>query len=178
MIKIKEKDTKIINFLQDFGSAKLEHLQRLFDEYNNNFKNILSSNVISKKGDIFVHNTQKIDENMLVALDILCRYKGRFVTFHRGNFPIYISFLTKDNLLYHIIVADEGNKKGIIKLVNSPPYLPKSDRLILAFHDREDVEKITTDIPFLYCTYPGLDVINDEITEDEEICWILGLFVI
>lgn len=170
MIKIKEKDTKIINFLQDFGSAKLEHLQRLFDEYNNNFKNILSSNVISKKGDIFVHNTQKIDENMLVALDILCRYKGRFVTFHRGNFPIYISFLTKDNLLYHIIVADEGNKKGIIKLVNSPPYLPKSDRLILAFHDREDVEKITTDIPFLYCTYPGLDVINDEITEDEEIC--------
>lgn len=170
MIKIKEKDTKIINFLQDFGSAKLEHLQRLFDEYNNNFKNILSSNVISKKGDIFVHNTQKIDENMLVALDILCRYKGRFVTFHRGNFPIYISFLTKDNLLYHIIVADEGNKKGIIKLVNSPPYLPKSDRLILAFPDREDVEKITTDIPFLYCTYPGLDVINGEITEDEEIC--------
>ena len=67
---------KVINFLQDFGSAKLEHLQRIFDDYNNNFKNILSSNVISKKGDIFVHNTQKIDENTLVALDILCRYKG------------------------------------------------------------------------------------------------------
>ena len=32
----------------------------------------------------------------------------------------------------------------------------------------EDVEKITTDIPFLYCTYPDLDVVNDEITEDEE----------
>lgn len=107
---------------------------------------------------------------MLVALDILCRYKGRFVTFHRNNFPIYITFLTKDSLLYHIIVADQGNKKGIIKLVNSPLYLPKADRLILAFPDREDVEKITTDIPFLYCTYPDLDIVNDEITEDEEIC--------
>ena len=170
MIKIKEKDTKIINFLQDFGSAKLEHLQRLFDEYNNNFKNILSTNVISKKGDIFVHNTQKIDDNMLVALDILCRYKGRFITFHRNNFPIYITFLTKDSLLYHIIVADEGNKKGIIKLVNSPLSLPKADRLILAFPNSEDIYKITTNVPFLYCTYPNLDVVNDEISEDEEIC--------
>lgn len=32
-----------------------------------------------------------------------------------------ITFLTKDNLLYHIIVAEEDNKKGIIKLVNSYP---------------------------------------------------------
>lgn len=167
MIKIKEKDKKIINFLQDFGSAKLEHLQRLFDEYNNNFKNILSSNIISKKGNIFVHNTQKIDENMLVALDILCRYKGRFVTFHKGNFPVYITFLTKENLLYHIIVADEGNKKGIIKLINSYTSIPKADRLILAFPNSEDINKINCDVPFLYCTYPNLDVVNDEITEDE-----------
>lgn len=107
---------------------------------------------------------------MLIALDILCRYKGRVVTFHKGNFPIYISFLTKDNLLYHIIVADEGNKNGIVKLVNSPPCIPIADRLILAFPDRKDVEKITNDIPFLYWTYPDLDVVNDEITEDEKIC--------
>ena len=167
MVTIKEKDTKIINFIQDFGATKIEHLQRLFDEYNNNFKSIISSNAISKKGEILVHNTQKIDNNMLVALDILCRYKGRFVTFHKGNFPIYITFLTKDNLLYHIIVADEGNKKGIIKLVNSPLSLPKADRLILAFPSREEVEQINCDIPFLYCTYPDLDVVNDEITEDE-----------
>lgn len=160
---------KVINFLQDFGAARIDQLQRLFNEYNNNFRDILSSNMVSKKGDIFIHNTKKIDENMLVALDILCRYKNRFKTFHRNNFPIYITFLTKDNLLYHIIVADEGNKKGIIKLVNSPLCLPKADRLILAFPDREDVEKIITDIPFLYCTYPDLDVVNDEITEDEEI---------
>ena len=168
MIKIKEKDEKIINFLQDFGSARIDQLQRLFDEYNNNFRSILSS-MISRKGNIFVHNTQKIDDNMLVALDILCRYKGRFVTFHKNNFPIYITFLTKDHLLYHIIVADKKKKKGIIKLINSPLCLPKADRLILAFPDREDVDKITTNIPFLYCTYPDLDVVNDEITEDDEI---------
>lgn len=169
---------KVINFLQDFGAARIDQLQKLFNKYNNNFRDILSSNMVSKKGDIFIHNTKKIDENMLVALDILCRYKNRFKTFHRNNFPIYITFLTKDNLLYHIIVADEGNKKGIIKLVNSPLCLPKADRLILAFPDREDVEKIITDIPFLYCTYPDLDVVNDEITEDEEIYWILFYLVL
>ena len=45
---------KIINFLQDFGCTKLEHLQILFDNTDNNFKSILKSNVITKKGDIFV----------------------------------------------------------------------------------------------------------------------------
>ncbi len=124
--------------------------------------------MISKKGDIFVHNTQRIDDNMLVALDILCRYKGRFKTFYKGYFPVYITFLTKDNLLYHIIVADEGNKKGIIKMINSYPLsLPKADRLIFAFPSREEVEQINCEVPFLYCTYPGLDVINDEITDEE-----------
>lgn len=126
--------------------------------------------MISKKGDIFVHNTQKIDDNMLVALDVLCRYKGRFKTFYKGYFPVYITFLTKDNLLYHIIVADEGNKKGIIKMINSYPVsLPKADRLIFAFPSREELEQINCEIPFLYCTYPGLDVINDEITEEEDL---------
>lgn len=126
--------------------------------------------MISKKGDIFVHNTQRIDDNMLVALDILCRYKGRFKTFYKGYFPVYITFLTKDNLLYHIIVADEGNKKGIIKMINSYfVSLPKADRLIFAFPSREELEQINCEIPFLYCTYPGLDVINDEITEEEEL---------
>lgn len=124
--------------------------------------------MISKKGDIFVHNTQRIDDNMLVALDILCRYKGRFKTFYKGYFPVYITFLTKDNLLYHIIVADEGNKKGIIKMINSYSVsLPKADRLIFAFPSREELEQINCEIPFLYCTYPGLDVINDEITEED-----------
>ena len=103
----------------------------------------------------FVHNTKKIDDNILIALDILCEYKGRFVKFYRGNFPVYITFLTKENLLYHIIVADDGNKKGIIKLVNSYPLsLPKADRLILAFPTREEVDEIQCEIPFLYCTYP------------------------
>ena len=45
--------------------------------------------------------------------------------------------------MYHIIVADEENKKGIVKLVNSYPLsLPKADRLILAFPDGGELENI------------------------------------
>lgn len=62
---------KVINFLQDFGCAKLEHLQILFDSKNDNFKSILSTHMITKKDNIFVHNTKNIDNNMLIALDIL-----------------------------------------------------------------------------------------------------------
>ena len=121
--------------------------------------------MVSKKGDIFVHNTKKIDYKMLIALDILCKYKGKFIKFYQGYEPIFITFITNENLLYHIIVADEENKKGIVKLVNSYPLsLPKADRLILAFPDRGELENIDCDIPFLYCTYPYLDIINYEST--------------
>lgn len=152
---------KVINFLQDFGCAKLNQLQILYGDANNNFKNVLNGNMVSKKGDIFVHNTKKINDKMLIALDILCKYKSKLVKFYQGYEPVLITFLTKENLLYHIIVADEDNKKGIVKLVNAYPLsLPKADRLILAFPDGEELENIDCDIPFLYTAYPELEVLN------------------
>lgn len=154
---------KVINFLQDFGCAKLNQLQiLLYNDENNNFKNVLNGNIVSKKGDIFVHNTKKINDKMLIALDILCKYKNRFVKFYQGYEPVFITFLTKDNLMYHIIVADEENQKGVVKIINSYPIsLPKADRLILAFPNGEQLENIECEIPFLYSTYPGLEVLNE-----------------
>lgn len=151
---------KVINFLQDFGCARLSQLQILYNDEKNNFNSVLSGRMVSKKGDIFVHNTKKIDEKMLVALEILCKYKNKLAKFYQGYNPVFITFLSKENLLYHIIVADEENKKGIVKLVNSPLSLPEADRLILAFPDREELENIDCEIPFLYTTYPGLEIIN------------------
>ena len=153
---------KVMNFIQDFGCSRLNQLQILFEDKNNNFKNVLDSNMVSKKGDIFVHNTKRINDRMLIALDILCKYKHRLSNYYLGYDPIMISFLSKDNLLYHIIVADEENKRGIVKLVNSYPLsLPRADRLILAFPDGGELENIDCEIPFLYSTYPGLEVLNE-----------------
>lgn len=152
---------KIINFIQDFGCIRLDQLQKLLSEKNNNFNNLLNNRLVSKKGNIFVHNTSKIDNDMLVALDILCKYKGRYKQFHTNYEPIKITFLSKDNLLYHIIVANEENKKAVIKFVNSYPLsMNKADKLILAFPNKEDVSEIDCDIPFLYCVYPELTIIN------------------
>lgn len=154
---------KVINFLQDFGCARLNQLQILYNDEKNNFNNVLSSNMISKKGNIFVHNTRKINDKMLIALDILCKYKYKLVKFYQGYAPVLITFLTNENLLYHVIVADEDNRKGIVKLVNAYPLsLPKADRLILAFPDGGDLSNIECKIPFLYTAYPDLEVLNDE----------------
>lgn len=156
---------KVINFIQDFGCAKLEHLQILFDSKNDNFKNVLSTNMITKKGDIFVHNTKTIDNNMLVALDILCKYKKnhRLLRYYLAYMPITISFLSNENLLYHIIVANEENQNVVIKKVNAYPIsLPKADKLILAFPDEKELKNIQCESPFLYCTYPGYEIINED----------------
>ena len=40
---------KVINFLQDFTGATLEQLQILFDKPKDNFKDILTTNLVSKK---------------------------------------------------------------------------------------------------------------------------------
>lgn len=153
---------KVINFLQDFGCATLEQLQILFDDKHNNFKDILDRNVVSKKGDIFVHNTKKIDMKMLSAIDALCKYKGKYIKFYKNYEPIYITFITKDNTMYHIIVADEENEKGVVKIINSYPLsIPKADKLILLFKNELELENIDCEIPFLYCTYPNLKVINE-----------------
>lgn len=160
---------KVINFLQDFGCAKLNQLQILYGNKNNNFNNVLHGNMVSKKGDVFVHNTKKINENMLIALDILCKYKNRLVRYYQGYEPVYITFLTNEDLQYHIIVASEDNKKGIVKIVNAYPLsLPKADRLILAFPDRGELQNIDCEIPFLYTSYPELEVLNNDNEEIEE----------
>lgn len=152
---------KVINFLQDCGCAKLEHLQILFDS-KDNFKSILSSNMVSKKGDIFVHNIRKIDSKMLIALDVLCKFKEKLSKYYFGLFPIEITFLSKDNLIYHIIVADMENAKGIVKVINSYHIsLPKADKLILVFPDEENFKDIECDIPFIYTTYPDFKIINE-----------------
>lgn len=86
-------------------------------------------------------------------------------------------WVLNENLLYHIIVATKENQKGIVKLVNSYPLsIPKADKLILAFPDREELQNIDCEIPFLYTSYPELEVLNDD--ENEENTWFYALFVI
>ena len=75
---------KVLNFLQDFGCSRLDQLQTLFSDTNDNFKNVLDTNMVSKKGDIFIHNTKKINDKMLIALDILCKYKHKLAKFYQG----------------------------------------------------------------------------------------------
>ena len=153
--------TKIINFIQDFGCCKIEHIQILFNCKNDNIKNILNNNMISRKGDILVHNTQKINNNMIIALDILCKFKNRLLKYYKNYEPIYISFLNKDNLLYHIIVSDTDNQKGIVKLINAYPLtIPKADKLVLAFPNNQELENINCDIPFIFTTYPDFEILN------------------
>lgn len=152
---------KVINFLQDFGCAKLKQLQVLFGDKETNFKNILSDNLVSRKGEIFVHNIQNIDNNMLVALDFVCLFKPKIKNYYIGDDPAVITFLTKDNLLYHIIVVDEENKEGIIKILNSKTCpITEVDKLILAFPDVSERENIRCNIPFMYVKYPELEIID------------------
>lgn len=160
-MELKNKETKIINFIEDFGCISEEQLKKLFDCTKSEIKNILHSHFINKKGNIFVHKQKSIDKKILAAIDVLCEYKGRFKQFYKNFEPIYITFLSKSNELYNIIVSEKADEKGIIKMIrNKPSGSWNCDKLILLFEDTEMIDKIDTDIPYLYCTYPHIRIID------------------
>ena len=63
---LEDERIKVINFLQDFGCATLKQLQILYDRPNDNFKDILTGNFVSKKGDIFIHNNEELNMKMII----------------------------------------------------------------------------------------------------------------
>ncbi len=155
----KEKENKIINFLQDFGCSTQEQIITLFGN-NIDFRYILGTGNISKKGILYVHNLKTIDNKMLAALDVLCKYKGRYKHFHTNFDPIYITFLTNDNLLYHIIVTDKNSEKGVLKLLKNVEFsIPDADKLIILFEDLEMYSKLECKKEYLYCTYPPVKIV-------------------
>ena len=158
---LEDERIKVINFLQDFGCATLKQLQVLYNKPNDNFKDILTGDFVSKKGDIFIHNNAELNMKTINALNVLCRYKGRFKQFHKGHDPVYITFLTKDNILYNVIVTDKSSEQGVLKLlkVNSP-IIPEADKFILLFQDDSCFDTLECNTPFAYCVYPELKVIN------------------
>ena len=154
---------KAMNFVQDFGCARLKQLQILFDGEEDNFKKLLEDKIISQKGDIFVHNTKTINEDMLKAIELLCKFKKRLKETYLAKYPAVISFMTIENTLYSIIVANEDNKEAIIKLLNiNVDTIDNADKLLLIFPDASDLNNITCEKQFAYTTFPALKILNKE----------------
>lgn len=164
---------KAMNFVQDFGCARLKQLQILYNGVGDNFNKLLEGNMISRKGDIFVHNTKVIDDDVLKAIELLCKFKKRLKETYLAKYPAVISFLTIENTLYSIIVANENNKEAIIKLLNiNVDTIDNADKLLLIFPDASDLNNITTEKEYAYTTFPELKILNKkEFIENNNIVW-------
>ena len=158
---MEDKEEKIIKFIEDFGCCKEEQLEVLFNCDKSMLKNILHNHYINRKAGVIVHKQRNIDKKIIAAIDILCEYKGRYKYFYKNFEPVYLSFLSKDNILYNIIVSEKADEKGIVKLLkNKPKENWNCDKMILLFEDTEMIDKIDTEIPYLYCTYPEIKIIE------------------
>ncbi len=86
---------------------------------------------------------------------------SNFKQFHKRYDPVYITFLTKDNTLYNVIVTDKNSEQGALKLLKiNSPIIPEADKFILLFQDYSCFEMVECNTPFAYCVYPELKVIN------------------
>lgn len=156
---INNDEIKIINFIEDFGCCKISHLETLFKINKITLKNILREHYINKKNDIIVFKNREVDKKMLAALDVLCKYKGRYKYFKRNFEPIYITFLSNKNEVYDIIVSEKKDEDGIIKMLNKTTKW-NADKMILLFEDEKSKCKIKIIKPYIYCIYPEIKIVN------------------
>ncbi len=158
-MNLDNKEIKIINFIEDFGCVKINQLETLFGLDKITLKNILRYHFINKKDDIIVFKNKTINKKMIAALDVLCKYKGRYKYFKRNFEPVYISFLSKNDETYDIIVSEKKDEEGIIKMLNKNQNL-NADKLILLFEDEQAKSRLNITKPYLYCIYPEIKVIK------------------
>ena len=102
---------------------------------------------------------------MISALDVLCKYKKKLKQYHKGYDPVYITFLTNENVLYNIIVTNKQDEQGVLKLLrNNSPIIPEADKFLLLFEDETCFESVECKTPYSYCLYPDLKIINRKVT--------------
>ena len=153
---------RVLNFIQNFGCATEEQLQKMFGLNKSDFRDILNSNSVSKKKDIYVHNRSISDDKMLAALDVLVEYKGKYTDYYLGNNPVYLCFVCNEEL-YNVVVTDTDNQEGFVKKLNNSPHkFSYAEKYVLLFKDTSMFDKIKFDKPYIYCTYMPVEVIKEE----------------
>ena len=158
-MNLDNKEIKIINFIEDFGCVKVSQLETLFDLDKITLKNILKNHFINKKGDTIIFKNRLIDKKMIAAIDVLCKYKGRYKYFKKDFKPIYISFLSNKDEVYSIIVSEKKDEEGIIKMLNKNENL-NADKIIILFEDELTIGKLIKKSKYLYCLYPDIKIIK------------------
>ena len=160
---------EISNFIKEFGCVSLKQLQILFNKPKNNFKEILKTGYVNKKGDIFVYFNEEIDMLMIYALDVLCEYNGRATKYYKGIEPVKVEFFTNENLVYYIVISDNENAKGLVKRINSDSSeIYNADRIIFLFENNEYFDKIECQKEYIYCIYkPELQILTKKTVEIE-----------
>ena len=81
-MEFRDKETKIINFIEDFGCITESQLDKLFECDKNTIRNILHTHFINKKGDIFVHKQKK---NNKKVCELACIKHYRLFAIGRGE---------------------------------------------------------------------------------------------
>ena len=160
-MNLDNKEIKIINFIEDFGCVRISQLEKLFNIDKRTLKSILKYHFINKKDDIIVFKNKTINKKMIAALEVLCKYKGRYKYFKRNFEPVYISFLSNKDEVYDIIVSEKKDEEGIIKMLNKNQNL-NADKLILLFEDELSIKKINIRKSYVYCIYPDIRIVNQQ----------------
>lgn len=53
--------------------------------------------------------------DIIQALNVLCEYKGRYKSYHKGKGKSELAFITKENIIYNVIVTNKSTEDGIIR---------------------------------------------------------------
>lgn len=149
-----KKQNEVLQFLLVFNTATVKQLIQLTNCTVQDINYLLSNKLIEKdkKTNFIYHRIRGFDVKVMVALDIICKYKKDIQKYSKGRFPSIINF-TVDDTTYDIIVARTIEQESILQKLDEKSF---ADKVILVIENKEmyNVADINTNRECLICTYP------------------------
>lgn len=149
-----KKQNEVLQFLLNYKTAREDQIIQLTKCTKNDLDYLLSNKLIIKNNEpeVYYHKLRGLDIKFVVALDVVCKCEKNITDFHKGRFPVIISFMA-ENTTFDVIVAKAIEQTRIFQELDKISF---SDKIIIIIENKEryDITEIKTDREVLISAYP------------------------
>lgn len=155
MMKMNEKQSKIVKLLWDFDSLKEEHIIKYCNCDISDIDTLVGNNIldIDERTRIVRYKKRNANNRNIAAFDVVMRYLNRNAVVYKGNKWVNVS-MKADTGTYDILAITENEISYIFQRIDE---ISKADKIIIVIQTAKYVSKeMNTKRPYAICTYSPL----------------------
>jgi hypothetical protein len=149
LLYINKKEKEIIEKVNSVGCISRDQLERWFgyNDKGNHISMLVNKKMLKKQDDILLPPAVTINQDILLANEILISFKDSIQWFSRTDYPFVFTFFRNDKS-FDITVINKPDDKIMIHSINRST----SERIIAIVPDKDCIKDINIDKSVRYCT--------------------------